>query len=162
MTKPARIPGNAVDTSRRIDEIYDVMSMGLWVPGKSVKIYAKKWKIPPSTVMNYSAEAWRRVQVFSNSSEKIQPEVTAILYEGLQRARTAYKFDSLAKLADVLTKVTGARAAEKHEHAVIVAQYDALDKSGKIGYFREVIREAEEAIAAIEAEENTIEVEGEQ
>lgn len=133
------------------------MRMGLWTPGKSGPMYAKKWKIPLTRVEHYSAEAWRRLRSMVSDTEDLQPEVSAILFEALQRARTLYKFDSIAKLADVLSKVSGARAAEKHEYAHVVAQYDALDNKGKVEYFRNVIREAEEAIAAIE----TIEVKGE-
>lgn len=136
----------------RVQEILEIMSAGLWVPGKGALALAKKWGIPTSTVRNYSAEAWRRLCAASDEADKLRPELAGMLYVAAQRAFDANRFDSLAKCADTLSKITGARAAERHEHAVAIAQFDALDRNGKIEYFRESLKEIEAAIALLEAE----------
>ncbi len=128
------------------------MAAGLWVKGKTGKAFAKKWGVTVSTIENYSAEAWRNVCAASDDSDKVRPKIAGLLFVAAQRAFDLYKFDSLAKCADTLSKVTGARAAERHEHAVVIAQFDALDRHGKIEYFRQSIAEAESAIALLEAE----------
>jgi hypothetical protein len=40
-------------------------------------------------------------------------------------------------LADTWSRVVGARAAERHEHSVIVAQFEALPPAGKAAWLRE-------------------------
>jgi len=136
------------------------MAAGLWVKGKTGKALAQKWGVSTSTIENYSAEAWRNVCAASDDADAVRPKIAGLLYVAAQRAFDLYKFDSLAKCADTLSKVTGARAAERHEHAVVIAEFNALDRHGKIEYFRQSIREAEAAIAELEREASTEEQEG--
>lgn len=149
-------PKKPTTVAERVREIEAVMATGLWVKGKTGKAFAKKWGVTVSTIENYSAEAWRNVCAASDDADSVRPKIAGLLYVAAQRAFDLHKFDSLAKCADTLSKVTGARAAERHEHAVIIAQYEALDSAGKIQYYREAIKEAEAAIAVLEAEGHTV------
>lgn len=154
MSKPKTPPGVV---EARVQELMDVMSMQLWEKGKSHKVYAKKWGISEQRVCELSAEAWRRVCTASDDAEAIRPKLAGGLYAIFETARARGQFDPAIKAADVLSKITGARAAERHEYAHVVAQYDSLDDSGKVAYLRNLIKEAEEAIAAI----GVIDVKGE-
>lgn len=140
----------AAVTANRIRAISDLMSTGLWRPGSSGEALAAEWGISVSRVGNLAAEAWRNVCAASDDAEKLRPQLAGGLFVLFEQARAAKKYDAAAKLADVLSKITGARATERHEFAHITAQFDALDTAGKIAYFRNLIKEATEAISAIE------------
>ncbi len=157
MTDIAKKPrATPVEVEARMHELIDIMGNNLWVRGKSAKVYAKKWGLSLRQVEQMSAEAWRRVCAASKDADKLQPKLAGGLFSIFEHARSTYQYDAAIKAADVLSKITGARAAERHEHAHIVAHYDALDKAGKIEYCRATIREAEETIAILEAEGEAI------
>lgn len=154
MTKKKTEPGIV---EARVQELMNVMSLQLWDKGKSAKVYAKKWGLTEQRVWELSAEAWRRVCAASDDAEEVRPKLAGGLYAIFETARERGQFDPAIKAADVLSKITGARAAERHEYAHVVAQYDSLDNAAKLAYLRNLIKEAQEAIAAIE----TIDVKGE-
>jgi len=141
----------AAVTAERIRIIADIMNMGLWRPGPSGEGLAAEWGVSISRVQQLAAEAWRNVCAASDDAAKLRPQLAGGLFVLFEQARAARKYDAAAKLADVLSKITGARAVERHEFAHITAQYDALDNAGRVAYFRNLIKEATEAIAAIEA-----------
>ena len=146
-----------LDVEACVQELMGVMSLHLWEKGKSSKVYAKKWGVTEQRVWELSAEAWRRVCAASDDADEVRPKLAGGLYAIFETARERGQFDPAIKAADVLSKITGARAAEKHEWANIEAHYDSLDHAGKIQYFRNVIKDAEEAIASL----GVIDVKGE-
>lgn len=149
---PAVVP--AVDT--RVTEILDLMSSGQWVRGVTAGQLAAKWGIPLSTVENSSAEAWRTWKRLSNDADKMRPEVAAVLHERLQYSNARRNVREVVAIADVFTRVIGARAAERHEHAVVIAQFESLPPKGKIEWIDERIAKLTEARAVVLEEMNAI------
>ncbi len=99
----------------KVDHIVGLMERGEWVRGKSVVALAREWGEPESTVRNYSQEAWGVAKREIQDPDRVKADVAAILRGTLDRAVEAGKFGVAAKLGDVLTRILGARAAEKHE-----------------------------------------------
>ena len=75
----------------------------------------------------------------------MQPEIAGILRKNLHKADSAGNFRAIASLAETYTKVIGARAPERHEHAVIIAQFDSLNREGKIEWIDKRISKLQEA-----------------
>lgn len=96
-----------------------------------------------------AAEAWRRVCQEANDPEMMRPEIAGILRRNLALADTTANFRAIAQLADTWTKIIGARAPSRHEHAVVIAQFDALDERGKIERIDQVIEKLQEAKRAL-------------
>lgn len=145
-------PVPAAVVAERVNEIAEVMRRGLWKRGVSGQEYADKWGVALSRVEQLAGEAWRRVCAEADNPETMRPEIAGILRQNLMRADSIANFRAVASLAETYTKVIGARAPERHEHAVIVAQFDSLNTQGKIAWLEERIRKLEEAKSALLAE----------
>lgn len=141
-------------TATRVDEIYHIMRMGEWIRSKSAVVFAAQWGISRERVEQLSAEAWRRVCHESNDPEEMRPEIAAILRTNLMRADEVRNFRAIASLAETYTKVIGARAPERHEHAVIIAQFDSMTRDGKIAWIDQRIAKLQEAREALVELEN--------
>jgi len=132
-----RTRATTAEVSQRVDAIAATMRSGLWVPGESGKILAKDWGLPLTTIEHHAAEAWRRVCAEADDAAKARPTIAGTLATSLSQAAAAHEYKAVASLADVWSKVVGARAPERHEHAVVVAQYEALPPAGKAAWLRE-------------------------
>ena len=121
----------------RIDLIAEVMRRGQWVRGDSCIPLAKEWGVEIKTVEIHAAEAWRRVCAEADDASAARPTIAGTLATSLAQAAEAREYKAVASLADVWSKVVGARAPERHEHAVVVAQYEALPAAGKAAWLRE-------------------------
>jgi hypothetical protein len=114
-----------------VDAIVCIMRAGRWVPGESGKALAESWGLPLTTIEHYTKEAWRRVCAEANDAVEARPTIAGTLATSLAQAAEEREYKAVASLADVWSKVVGARAPERHEHAVVVANYEALPPSGK-------------------------------
>ena len=148
------VPSLAPTVDARVTHILDLMSSGQWVRGVTAGELATKWEIPLSTVENSSAEAWRTWKRLSNDADKVRPEVAAILHERLQYSNARRNVREVVAIADVYTRVVGARAAERHEHAVVIAQFDSLPFEGKLRWIDERIEKLKDARATLLEENN--------
>lgn len=141
----AKKPSSAVTRARatpaevasRVESIVAIMKAGTWQPGASGPILAEDWGLPLTTIEHYAAEAWRRVCAGADDAAAARPTIAGTLATSLAQAAAAREYKAVASLADVWSKVVGARAPERHEHAVVVAQYEALPPSGKAAWLRE-------------------------
>ena len=146
------------ETAARVDEIYEMMRMGEWNRGKSGIDFAAKHGISESRVKQLAAEAWRRVSKEADSPDEMRPEISGILRTNLAKADRVSNFRAIASLAETWSKIIGARAPERHEHAVVVAQFDALTQEGKIKWIEDRIAKLQEAKQALLSQEDIVEV----
>ncbi len=72
-----------------------------------------------------------------------------MLARDIERASQAAEFGDVARIADVWTRIIGARAPERHEHAVVVAQFEALPRDGKLRWIDERIAKLQAARTAL-------------
>lgn len=142
------------EMASRIDAIAEIMRAGAWVRGSSVVEMAAEWGIAVSTAENYSAEAWRRVCAEADDAAQVRPTIAGTLAVALAQSAAAQSHKTTAMLADTWSKVVGARAAERHEHAVVVAQYEALPREGKVAWLRERAKRMLAEADLLEADES--------
>lgn len=142
-------PATPEEYAARVDRIIDMMRVDTWVRGKSAKPLAKEWGVEVCTVERMAAEASRAVAREVTDPQKLKEEVSVVLVQNLHRASAAREFKAVASLGDVVTKIVGARAPEKHQHAHVVATYEASPPGDRLTQVRE-------AIAALQAEEAAI------
>jgi hypothetical protein len=140
------------EMASRIETIANMMRAGAWNRGRSAEGLAETWGVAVSTVENYSAEAWRRVCAESDDAAKARPTIAGTVSTSMAQAAAAGNFRGVAALADVWSKVVGARAPEKHQHQVVVAQFDALPPAGKVTWLRERAAALLEEAARLEGE----------
>lgn len=100
-------------TAERVDCIADMMRDGAWQRGQSDVMLAEEWGIAPSTVRNYSAEAWRRICGEADDAELARPTIAGTLLTNLAKADGDRKYGEVARIADVWSRVVGARAPEE-------------------------------------------------
>jgi hypothetical protein len=136
----------------RVAHIADIMRRGAWERGVTGKELAAEWGLPATTVEHYSKEAWKRVCAEADDAAAARPTIAGTLSVALAQSADRRDHKSTAALADTWSRVVGARAPEKHMHAVVVAQYDAMPKAGKVEWLRERARELEAEAARLEAE----------
>ncbi len=133
----------------RVDRIAEIMRAGQWVRGCTGQVLADEWGIPLTTVEHNAGEAWRRVCAEADDATKARPTIAGTLAQSAE----AREHRTTAQLADVWSRVVGARAPERHEHAVVVAQYDAMPKGGKVTWLRERAAALEAEASRLEADE---------
>jgi hypothetical protein len=133
----------------RVTAIYEMMRVGDWERGKTGPLCAQEWGVSLAVVEKWAAEAWRRCCHEADNPEAMRPEIAGILRENLHRADSRANFRAIATLADVYTKIIGARAPERHEHAVVIAQFDSLNRDGKLEWIDKRIAKLQEARAAL-------------
>lgn len=137
------------ETAERVDRIADLMRRGEWERGVSGPVLAKEWGLADNTVTQLASEASRVVAREVVDPTAVTETVATTLAAGLQQAARRKEFRAMAQLADVWTRVVGARAPERHEHAVVVAQFEALPREGKLRWVRERIEKLQEAERAL-------------
>lgn len=137
--------------AERVDIIADVMRRGQWVRGASSAPLAEEWGLAVNTVEQLASEAWRRVCSEADDAAAARPTIAGTLTVALAQSAAAREHKATAMLADTWSRVVGARAPEKHMHAVVVAQYDAMPKAGKVQWLRERARELEAEADRLEA-----------
>lgn len=128
---------STLQLAARINALADFMRTGQWIRGKSSAVFAEQWGLTVGTVENDAAEAWRRVCHEANDAGKMRPTIAGTLAVSLAQAAEEREYKAVAALGDTLSKVVGARAPERHEHAVVVAQYEALPAGDKARWCRD-------------------------
>lgn len=139
---------SVAELNEKIEDIACEMREGEWQKGK-IKEYAERWGVGAATVSKYAAEAWRRVCHEADNPEKMRPEIAGILRYNLHRAHNNGNYRAVCQLADVYTKVIGARAPDRHEHSVVVAQFDSMTKDGKLKWIEERLAKLQESKKAL-------------
>lgn len=133
---------------QRINFILGMMRNSQWSTDV-VAIYKDEWNISEPELLRLVGEAWRRFCLEANQPDEMRPEIAGLLRKNILKADQLNHFKVVGTLADVWSKVIGARAPERHEHAVVVAQFDSLSKQGKVVWLEERIAKLEEAKRAL-------------
>lgn len=102
-------------TAERVDRICEMMRVGEWVRGESAGVLAVEWDLSESRVRELSSEAWRRVCSEADNPKAARPNIVGTLLVAMERALAAGKFGDVAKIADVWTRIIGAREPDKQE-----------------------------------------------
>lgn len=150
-----RVRATPTETAERVERIAEMMRIGVWVRGDSAPMLAREWGLAVATVEGLSAEASRVVAREVRDPEGLKTEVATVLRENLHRASRASEYKAVASLADVVTKIMGARAPERHEHAHVVASYEAMPAADKVKWLR---AKAAELVAEADRIENVVSV----
>jgi hypothetical protein len=159
-----RARATPTETAGRVEAIAEQMRTGVWRRGESAVYLASEWGLAVATVEGLSAEASRVVAREVNDPEGLKTEVATVLRENLHRASRASEYKAVASLADVVTKIVGARAPERHEHAHVVASYEAMPVQDKAKWLRakaaELLTEADrlENVVSVQADASTMTV----
>lgn len=138
-----------------VESIIRIMRDGQWVRGKSGPLYAQANGLGAQLVRDYAAEAWRSVCREVTDPKKVTDTIAANLAARLSNADDK----DASRLADVWSRVVGARAPERHEVAMVVAEFDRLPREGKLAWLDEriaALTEARDALltAPVEVEGN--------
>lgn len=101
------------ETAARVERICEMMRAGEWVRGQSDEALAAEWGFSASHIRNLSAEAWRRICAEANNPAEARPNIVATLLVSMERALGAGRFGDVARIADVWTRIIGAREPER-------------------------------------------------
>lgn len=119
---------SSAEQARRVDLIVGIMQRQEWTPDVGLRL-AAEWKVSESMVSQLSAEASRRCAFILEiiaEPEKLKSEAAHLLVRSMHLAYGKNNAGDVAKVADVLTKITGARAAEKSEITVTAKELETL------------------------------------
>jgi hypothetical protein len=100
-----------------------------WRCRVTAEALAAEWKVAPATVEALSAEASRRVAFIASlagNPEKLKTDVAQVLVRSLHAAYERGSHGDVARVGDIVTKITGARAPEQHKVDMTVRQYEDL------------------------------------
>lgn len=122
--------------AQRLDRIVGMMRSGTFVRGVTAPELAAEWGMTVGSVQNMTAEASRMVLREVTDPDRVKGDVATVLMRTLEKAEAAAEFGDVARIADVVTKITGGRAPERHEHAVIVAQYERMPAKQRAEWLR--------------------------
>lgn len=119
MTKQVtRARARPEESYQRVEWIVGMMRRGEWRRGESAGPLADEWGLAIATVEGIAAEASRVVAREVTDPERVKVDVSTVLMKDLERASACAEFGDVARIADVVTRIVGARAPEKHEHTV--------------------------------------------
>lgn len=138
--------------AERVERIAGMMRRNEWVRGQSAGPLAAEWGLAENTVTQLASEASRVVAREVTDPQRVKEDVSIILMRDIERASAAAEFGDVARIADVVTKIVGARAPERHEHAHIVAQYEQLPVASRLERARAMAKSWAEEVARLEAE----------
>lgn len=128
------------ETAGRIEHIAALMRSRVWVRGRTAGLLATEWGLEESTVRNLSAEAFRLVaRESAGAVERIREDLGELLVQDAFRASEDGKFGDEARLADVASRILGARAPEKVD--VTVQTFAQLQPPAMLAKVREQIAE---------------------
>lgn len=144
--------------TQHVERIIATMRRGEWQRGVSGPLYATEHGLTRDAVRSYASEAWRAVCREVTDPRKVTEAISATLSSTIQRASQKGDFAGVARVADVWSRVTGARAPERHEVAMVVADYERMTREGKLTWLRERVAVLNDAIAALESSPIEVEV----
>ena len=108
----SRARATIATTAARVDFIASRMRRGEWERGKTARELAAEWGISVSRVEDLSAEAWRRVCAEATDADRAKPTISGTLQIALAEAFHGGQYRAVAQLADVYSRIVGARAPE--------------------------------------------------
>jgi hypothetical protein len=132
-----------VTDKMRVKYIVNLMLCGKWNPTVSQPAMARANRVPLHWIEEDTKLAWAQFCKLSDDPDTVRPELAGILRKNLlacdAMANDVAKFKAVAAIAKIYAGLVGAAAPTKHQHAVVVSQYDALDPAGKAKMLAEKI-----------------------
>lgn len=125
--------------------ILDALTLGKWKRWQHSQKLADQLGCDITVIDKAEVVAWKRFCVWSNNPENVRPDLAGGLMQSFHTAVDTGKLNAAAKLADTLSKITGARAPEKLPHAAQVQQYEHMTREQKLEALREHKMKIEEA-----------------
>ena len=132
-----RVRATPSETAQRVERIAGMMRRNEWRRGETAPELGSEWGLATATVEGLAAEASRVVAREVTDPDRVKEDVSMVLSRDVHRASEAAAFGEVARLADVWTRIVGARAPERHEHAVVVAKYEALQPKQRAQWLRD-------------------------
>ena len=141
-------PGRKPITDSRVLEVMRIMTAGQWRTGVSHAELAEKYKCSPETVKHWSSQASQLIRLSMGDGEEVRARLAAMLEsfastamarEGVTMAGDTYPnpdVKAATGAVKTLAELLGLMV-QKHEHAVVVAQYEQLPRAGKAQWLRE-------------------------
>lgn len=149
--------GTSSEIKARVDECARLMREGKWAAGSTSKRLAADWGVNLHAVSRYAAEAKRIVAWENTDRDTVREVVSNSMATNLVRATAARKFGDAAKVADVWSKIVGAREPEKHEHLHAIERFEQMAPRTKVMWLNERIAQMqaarEELLLQVEEEE---------
>lgn len=161
MTKPdtritraraGRETGQAEVGVRRCAQL---MADGAWETGRSSELVAAEYGVSPRTAETWASTASRLLRLAMGEGDDLRARLALMLerHERVAMSRVGVTMGgeeysnpdvkaattAVKTLAELMGLVT-----QRHEHAVVVTQYEALPRTGKVAW----LRERSEALAA--------------
>lgn len=136
------------ETARRVDVIVGLMQRDEWRCRTTAEALAAEWKVAPATVEALAAEASRRVAFIASlasNPEKLKTDVAQVLVRSLHAAYERGAHGDVARVGDIVTKITGARAPEQHKVDMTVRQYEDLPPVAMLARIRDQRAKLDEA-----------------
>lgn len=140
------------EVQERVTVIADLMRSLSWRRGVTNRELASKWNVSLDAVNDYAATASHVVRSEVTNPEEVSGTVATTLAENLRRASDAAEFGDVAKIADVWTRIVGARAPEKVEHTV----YAAMQPPQMLEHVQAQIRKLQAVEARLLAQLNVV------
>jgi len=128
----------AHQVDRIVAGIVERMVSGEWVAGKSHRELAEAEKVSVDRVKDWATEAGRCLRILAMTDKedlraRNQARLDMVFSSALTDGAHAAAVGALAEQARLL----GLNAPEKHEHAVVVAQYEQLAPPQQAAWLRE-------------------------
>lgn len=114
-----RARATPLEKAQRVERIVGMMRRGEFRRGETAGQLAEEWGLSLSALEDMTAEASRTVLREVTDPDKVKGDVAVVLMRDIERASAAAEFGDVARIADVVTKIVGGRAPEKHEHTVV-------------------------------------------
>lgn len=136
--KQRKLRAREAEVDERAAEIAQMMAAGQWVTGQSHMALSKKWGAELEAVKHAAQRAGQALRVLMHTDKEELRARNAAHLEGLAAdAHAAGEFRAAVSARDSIAKLLGLNAPEKHEHAVVVAQYEQLPRAGKAQWLRD-------------------------
>jgi hypothetical protein len=151
-----------------VAEIADLMASGRWTAGKSHRAMAEREGTTVEAVKKWANQAGRMLRLLNEHDlEERRARNAATLDSIVEQAMGYQKVIPTDDGAEVVPqpdlrtavsaiaeqgKLLGLNAPEKHQHAHVVATYQAADKPARLAQLREALEAIHAEIAQLEAE----------
>jgi hypothetical protein len=139
VTKQVQSRARAREVSdQRTAHIMDLMANGRWVTGRSHQALAEEWGCEVGEVEHVAQRAGQALRVLMLvDRDDLRARNAAHLESLAADAHAAGEYGDAVRARAEMSKLLGLNAPEKHEHAVVVAQYERLAPPQRAAWLRE-------------------------
>lgn len=143
----AKKRASASEQAGRVDTIVGLMQRQEWDTSHTARL-AADWKVSTSMVDQLAAEASRRcafILSLVDDPKKLADEAASMLVRTMHQAYDRKNHDGVIRAADVVTKIKGARVAEKSELTIHAKELEHLPPAALLARIRDQRARLDEA-----------------